>query len=332
MMSFCQTIHPELIATAAGQPAGAVGHRVDVHVATCAGCRQRYEGYRDIERMASELKRIPDREDHLAVLREDLATRLGELRRRLIHYGIFASPLGRILIGTTDEGVVLVDYLTSAARGNGSHLWRLRDVDASEDGARVEPFYRQLLEYLDGQRRRLTWPLDLRLIQGRFQRQVLQATAELPYGAVTSYAHIARQLGNPAAGRAVAQALRANPLPIALPCHRVVGSGGHLTGYAGKQLALKARLLTLEGVSLGQQRGEPCVRRSAMYARAGRADTYCLPTCGAPTSTTLAELTLYATREGAEACGLRPCRACRPDLHPIAARGRAFHAGQPAGS
>jgi methylated-DNA-[protein]-cysteine S-methyltransferase len=331
-MSFCQTIHPELIATAAGESAVAVARQVDVHVATCAGCRHRYEGYRDIERMVSELKRIPEREDHVVLLRKDLATRLSELRRRLIRYGIFASPLGRVLIGTTDEGVVLVDYLTSAVRGDGSRLWRRRDVEATEDGMELEPLYRQLLQYLDGHRQRLGWPLDLRLIGSRFHRQVLQATTELPYGAVTSYASIARQLGNPAAGRAVAQALRANPLPIALPCHRVVGSGGNLTGYAGNNLALKARLLTLEGVPLAQERGEPCVRRSAMYVQAGRADTYCLPTCGALPSLTLAGLTLYASREGAEACGLRPCRACRPDLNPIVAEPARFHAGRSAGS
>jgi len=323
-LSSCSAIEPELVAAAADEATPLVSQQVDAHLAACGGCRQRYERYRGIERMVGELKRMPAPQGHLVLLREDLATRLAELHRRLIRFRIFASPLGRILIGASKEGSVLVDYLTGRAGEQGSRLGRLRGVEATEDGVELELFYRQLLEYLGGQRQRLGWPLDLRLTASHFQRDVLQATAELPYGAVTSYARIARQLGNPAAVRAVAQALRGNPLPIAIPCHRVVGSGGDLTGYAGNKLALKARLLALEGVPLAHQRGQPYVQRTAMYIRAGREEAYCLPTCGALGSLTLARLTLYVSREGAEACGLRPCRACRPDLNPIAACGRPF--------
>jgi methylated-DNA-[protein]-cysteine S-methyltransferase len=319
-LSRCQTIEPDLVATVAGEVAEVVARDVDQHIGTCPSCQQRYDVYADIERMVGELKRIPERDHHLVLLRDDLATRLAELRRRLIRYRIFASPLGPILIGASDEGVVLLDYLTRADRGRAaSRLHRLRGVEAIEDGVELEPFYRQLLEYLDGRRQRLGWPLDLRFIASSFHRDVLQETAELPYGAVTSYARIARQVGHPSAVRAVAQALRANPVPIAVPCHRVVGSGGDLVGYAGRNVALKARLLALEGVPLVEERGEPRVRRAAMYVRAGRADTYCLPSCGALASSSLARLTLYASQAGADAGGLRPCRACRPDLHPLAA-------------
>jgi methylated-DNA-[protein]-cysteine S-methyltransferase len=320
--SACPVIQGELIAAAAGEAPPLVTRQVEAHVAICAICRQSYDAYCDIERMVGELKRMPAPPGHLALLREELATRMAELRRRLIRYQIFASPLGRILIGASEQGVVLVDYLEGPDGPQASRLDRLRGVEATEDGAELEPLYRQLLEYLDGQRQHLGWPLDLRLAGSDFQREVLQATAELPYGAVTSYGRIARQLGNPAAVRAVAQALRGNPLPIAVPCHRVVGSGGGLTGYAGNNLALKVRLLTLEGVPLAQEHGVPCVRRAGMYVRAGWDHAYCLPTCGALESLTLARLTLYASRECAEACGLRPCRSCRPDLSRPAAWGR----------
>lgn len=150
-----------------------------------------------------------------------------------------------------------------------------------------------------------------------FQRRVLDATAELPYGAVASYAGIARRIGAPAAARPVAQALRRNPLPIAIPCHRVIGSTGALVGYAGKKVELKQRLLAIEGV--GIPRGEYRVRRDAMYTLQVGESEYCLPTCGSLTSRPLAELLLFASRERAEGAGLAPCTTCRPDLHPLSA-------------
>ena len=112
-------------------------------------------------------------------------------------------------------------------------------VELVEGGGELEPAYRDLVQYLEGDRKRLEWPLDLRLVRSEFQRSVLEATAAIPYGAVTSYAGIAREISKESASRAVAQALRWNPLPIVIPCHRVIGSSGALTGYAGKKLGLK---------------------------------------------------------------------------------------------
>jgi len=211
--------------------------------------------------------------------------------------------------------VSMVEYLESEAAGS-SRLARLAGADAIEDTAQTEAFYRDLLDYLAGRRRRLEWPLDLRASSGEFQRRVLHATSRLPYGAVTSYGHIARAIGAPTATRAVAQALRWNPIPIAIPCHRVIGSSGSLTGYAGNKLGLKERLLSVEGVPVGGS-GAPHIERGAMYARYQADSEYCLPTCGALPTTPLVELTLFGSRERAEAAGLAPCSSCRPDLHPL---------------
>ncbi|PYO55535.1 MAG: hypothetical protein DMD83_19165 [Candidatus Rokuibacteriota bacterium] len=211
----------------------------------------------------------------------------------------------------------MVEYLESRAAA-GSRLAHRVGPDAVEDEAETEALYRDLLDYLDGRRTRLDWPLDLRLASSDFQRRVLQVTSRLPYGAVTSYAHIAREIGAPTAVRAVAQALRWNPVPIAIPCHRVIGSSGDLTGYAGNKVTLKQRLLTLEGVPIATRRALQIERR-AMYVRYLALSEYCLPTCGSLESTPLAELTLFGSRERAEAAGLAPCTDCRPDLHPISA-------------
>jgi len=151
---------------------------------------------------------------------------------------------------------------------------------------------------------------------------VLQVTSRLPYGAVTSYGHIAREIGEPRATRAVAQALRRNPLPIVIPCHRVIGGSGDLTGYAGSKVALKQRLLALEGVPVAAG-GVLHIERQAMYARFQTMSEYCLPTCGSLASTPLAELTLFGSRQRAEAVGLTPCSDCRPDLHPLPSSARA---------
>jgi O-6-methylguanine DNA methyltransferase len=105
----------------------------------------------------------------------------------------------------------------------------------------------QLDAYFMGVRQDFTLKLDLRGTP--FQQQVWQAVAAIPYATTSTYKNIAQNIGNPKAGRAVGAANGANPLPIVLPCHRVIGTDGNLTGYAGG-LAFKQNLLELEGVHL----------------------------------------------------------------------------------
>jgi O-6-methylguanine DNA methyltransferase len=189
---------------------------------------------------------------------------------------------------------------------------------AVEDGAEVEALYRELVEYLEGRRTCLEWPLDLRLARSDFHRQVLEATCGIPYGAVASYAGLACELGKPTAARAVAQALRRNPLPIVIPCHRVVGSSGALTGYAGHKTDLKQQLLTTEGVRTVKRERELRVPHDTMYVVSPGSTEYCLPSCSwLDTIEHPHRLRFFGSRERAEASGLAPCTDCRPDLHPI---------------
>jgi O-6-methylguanine DNA methyltransferase len=249
--------------------------------------------------------------------RERLLARLSDLRSRLVGYRVFPSPLGPILIACSEQGVSLVEYLGQEGLA-GSALKKMPGLEAYEDGGELERLYAELLDYLAGRRTRLDWPLDWRLAGSGFQRKVLEATAGVPYGAVTSYAGIAGDVGAPKAVRAVAQALRRNPLPIVVPCHRVVGSRGDLVGYAGKRIGLKERLLAVEGVRTRHAHHDVHVARDAMYAW-DRADReYCLPTCGSISQRPIGPITLFAAREQAEALGLGPCTTCRPDLHPLA--------------
>ena len=313
--SVCQEIEPALLATAIGDADAATAARVEVHARTCAPCRQDLVRYRAIEDAVGAWRGAPAPAEELAHAR--LESHLAALRRRTLLYRIFPSPLGPILIARSEEGVSCVEYLTGGADFAHSRLSRDEGIEALLDGAEVEALYRDLLEYVEGRRTRLEWPLDLRLARSEFHRTVLETTARIPYGAVRSYAGVARELGKPSATRAVAQALRWNPLPIVVPCHRVIGASGALTGYAGNRVTLKQRLLAVEGVRTRPAHHDFRIVRDAMYACAGTDAEYCVPTCGSLAERSLADLTLYASRARAEAAGLAPCTACRPDLHPI---------------
>lgn len=310
----CRDIEPALLATATGEADARAAHRVDEHVARCTACRAELGRYRAIDTVA---RALPPAETPSEAARAHLASRLADLRRRLLTYGIWPSPLGNILIARSEEGVALVEYLGAATSVKASRMARTPGVEFEEDGAEVKRLGAELLDYIRGRRTRLEWPLDLRLAGSDFHRAVLEATAAVPYGAVTSYARIASTLGRPSAVRAVAQALRWNPVPIVVPCHRIVGASGALTGYAGNKIPLKQRLLSVEGVRLLADH-EPHVARDRMYAHNLGDTEYCVPTCGSLSKQSLARLTLFSTREGAEAAGLGPCTSCRPDLHPLA--------------
>jgi len=104
-----------------------------------------------------------------------------------------------------------------------------------------------------------------------------------------------------------------------IPCHRVIGSTGALIGYAGKRVELKQRLLAVEGIRTVARHDDFLVRREAMYTLMNGEREYCVPTCGSLSSQPLSALTLFGTRERAEAAGFIPCTTCRPDLHPLPA-------------
>ncbi len=314
----CREIQPDLVATATGDAVPGAEARVQEHVAGCAPCRRELDRYRSIDRIVGEIRRAPVAGDRADLVRGDLEWRLNELKRRALTARVWSSPLGPILIARSEQGVALVEYLDSERGLAASRALQRAGIEVLEDGAETETFYQQILEYLAGDRTRLAWPLDFRLAGSDFQREVLHATAALPYGAVVSYARLAREIGKPTATRAVAQALRRNPLPIVVPCHRVVGGTGALVGYAGNKVGLKERLLTLEGVRVGHARREARIDRDAMYIVADHDREYCVPTCGSLSTLPLWRLTLFGSRERAESAGLAPCSSCRPDLHPLA--------------
>jgi methylated-DNA-[protein]-cysteine S-methyltransferase len=312
--SVCVAIEPDLVATAAGEAAPGAAERVDAHVAGCPGCRDELARYREIEAAVGALRTMPPRPGDGEAARQRLMARLADLRPRVVGYRVFSSSLGPILLARSEHGVALVEYLGDAGV-RGSRLFRQAGVEAREDGAEVERLGHELLEYLAGRRTWLDWPLDLRGARSDFERAVLEATIAVPFGAVESYRGITADLGKPGAVRAVAQALRHNPLPIVVPCHRIVGSTGEMVGYAGTRVALKEQLLTMEGVPTEHTAMPRVVRRALYHYEPNPSREYCLPTCGDIARRPIGML--FTSRAQAEARGLRPCTSCHPELYPL---------------
>lgn len=312
----CREVERDLVSVAAGEAGPAAAHGVERHVAMCRECRDELQRYRVLEGMVSDLRGAPIPEADPALARAELESKLADIRSRLVTYGIFPSPLGKILIARSELGVSMVRYVNSEVSAR-AHMAQLGGDEVLEDESAIEPVYRELLDYLHARGTRLNWALDLRWATSEFQKRVLAATAELPYGAVASYGGIAKRVGAPESVRAVAQALRHNPLPIVIPCHRVIGSTGDLTGYAGTRIALKEQLLSLEGVPVHGAAHR--IDRRHMYVWVAPYTEYCVPSCGSIPEMPLSQLTLFGSRRHAEAVGLSPCTSCRPDLHPIPA-------------
>jgi methylated-DNA-[protein]-cysteine S-methyltransferase len=158
------------------------------------------------------------------------------------------SPLGTIIVGATREGLVRVGLPgedEDAVLQELAERVSARVLHASRES--LTQTRRELDEYFGHDRQAFGIPLDWRLTSG-FRREVLRATAEIPYGETASYRDVATRAGSPGATRAAGSALATNPLPIVVPCHRVLRTGGGLGGYAGG-LEMKSALLRLEGAA-----------------------------------------------------------------------------------
>jgi methylated-DNA-[protein]-cysteine S-methyltransferase len=163
-----------------------------------------------------------------------------------VAYATLDSPVGRLLLAATPEGLVRLAYLDDpgeeesvleqlAAKVSPRILAAPRKLDRPR---------RELDQYFAGARRRFEAPLDWRLTRG-FGRRVLEATARIPFGSSSTYLRVATEAGSPRGSRAAGNALGANPLPIIVPCHRVLHTTGGLGGYTGG-LERKRLLLAIE--------------------------------------------------------------------------------------
>jgi len=160
-----------------------------------------------------------------------------------VGFATIDSPFGPLTVAATRMGLVRLAY--PGEKGVLEELSTRLSPRVLEVPAKLDRVRRQLDEYFEGRLRRFRFDLDWTLV-GPFGRKILSATARIPYGSVASYRDVAARIGNPRASRAAGNALGSNPIPIVIPCHRVVRSGGALGGYTGG-LDRKRFLLRLEG-------------------------------------------------------------------------------------
>jgi methylated-DNA-[protein]-cysteine S-methyltransferase len=166
-----------------------------------------------------------------------------------ISYAAVDSPFGPLLAAGTRSGLVRLAFPEESTDEVLERLSARLSPKIVESPAALDPARRELDEYFAGSRQRFELPLDWSLI-GPFAQRVLRATAAIPFGKVSTYTDVAAQAGSPRGSRAAGNALGSNPIPIVIPCHRVLRSGGALGGYGGG-LDRKRHLLALEGALLG---------------------------------------------------------------------------------
>ena len=163
-----------------------------------------------------------------------------------VSYAFEPSPVGDLLVAVTPRGLIRIAYNANESSDLVlDELARRISPRVVEAPAALDEVRRELDEYFDGKRTGFDIPIDWRLHDG-FGRRVLRATARIPFGKVLTYADVAAKAGSPRAYRAAGNALGSNRMPIVVPCHRVVASGGKLGGYTGG-IERKEFLLGLEG-------------------------------------------------------------------------------------
>jgi methylated-DNA-[protein]-cysteine S-methyltransferase len=169
-----------------------------------------------------------------------------------VSYALVDSPVGTLVAARTERGLACLSYEDHDG-GVDAVLDRLAaklSPRILEAPARLDDVRRELEEYFEHRRTAFDLPLDWTLV-GPFGRKVLHATARIPFGEVSTYARVAAEAGNPKASRAAGNALGANPMPIVVPCHRVLHTGGKGIGNYTGGVHRKEALLRLEGVLLG---------------------------------------------------------------------------------
>jgi methylated-DNA-[protein]-cysteine S-methyltransferase len=176
------------------------------------------------------------------------------IKERIHIAGLPGSPLGELWAAVSERGLAALDMQVERE----AFIASLHKRGYALSSQRVEmaaEALRQVVEYLEGKRRSFDFAIDWECLRP-FQRQVLQETCAIPYGETATYAEIAARIGKPRAPRAVGRAQATNPMPLAIPCHRVLGSDGKLHGYgAGEGLKTKAWLLRMEAENNTSRRG-----------------------------------------------------------------------------
>jgi methylated-DNA-[protein]-cysteine S-methyltransferase len=213
---------------------------IDQHTAYCGYCQRQLTGFQRLDHLLSEFE-----ESRCSEVKAPLFTKR---TREVARYGTMDSPIGPLLIAATDAGVVEITFGRNHSTAEFLAHMVERGFDPVPDSNAIQPVVKQLTEYFQGSRNVFDVPVDFSGLSP-FAKDVLQATAAVPFGGVATYSDIAKRIANPGASRAVGNALGRNPVPIILPCHRVVPADHSIGKYTGG-VDIKVSLLSIEGAAL----------------------------------------------------------------------------------
>lgn len=312
----CGFTENDLIAEALGEAAAHVSLRTRTHLLGCRSCVTLLEQYRSLREHLTVLSKEEAVLPGLPEARRTLDARLMPHSRPRLFLNVWHSPVGDIRIGKTNKGVALVEFVRSDEKKSpGDSLQETFTIESSDEA--IADLTKKLQDYFDGKLQNLDWTVDDTLMRSDFQREVLRATAEVPYGTVVTYQSIADTMGQPKAVRAVAQALRFNPIPIHIPCHRVIGSDGSLTGYAGNLTTIKKQILAIEGIPVIENTKGLAIAKERMYVGWRRDRCFCLPRCPSLKDQLAGDRAFIPSRTRAEAMGYMPCDVCHPEVNAL---------------
>lgn len=236
-----------------------------------------------------------------------MARALRRFRRPAVRAGITDSPLGRLLVAEGPRGLLAVAYLDTP--GAAPVLEALRaGYDVIEDPAVAVRVREEIDRLLAGDSAPIVdHPVDLSLAAGDFQRRALAHLRRVPPGAVVTYQGLAEAIGAPSGQRAIGNSMASNPLPVYVPCHRVIRSDGAIGNYGGG-VERKLSLLRAEGFQIGPDQRLP---PQAVWGHR-RSNIFCRPGCAAVRRASRPRWMIFADAEHACGAGMRPCKLCAP--------------------
>jgi methylated-DNA-[protein]-cysteine S-methyltransferase len=239
----------QFVAYVLGELAAGKRQELERHSRTCPECRLRLASFRAAGSSLDQMFSRAPRRTQLASAEKILAALLSQFPEQKLYYDVARFPsFGTVIAAATERGLCFISFRES---GEADYLerWTAADFTVVRQAEALARPMDQLARYFAGRLRTFDLPLDLRFATD-FTRTVLAVTAEIGYGKVRTYQDIARAIRKPRATRAVGNALGRNPIPIVIPCHRVVASGGELGGFTGG-LQYKRKLLRIEGIEVG---------------------------------------------------------------------------------
>jgi len=228
------------------------------------------------------------------------------IRRPEARVGVILSPVGRLLVAESNRGLAAIHYL--AIDGAERTLEMLRKkFDLIENQARARRIGTEIDRLFKGDLSVLAHRVDLTLVESDFQRRALISLRTVPAGAVITYQGLAAAVGHPNSQRAIGTTMATNPVPIFVPCHRVIKSDGSIGNYGGG-VENKLKLLRAEGFAVGRDLRLP--PGAVMGHRKTR--IFCRPECSAAKRADSSRTLYFADAQSAAKAGLRACKLCGP--------------------